>query len=1812
MSKKKFKRVGGGNPPEGNPPQQNPQDSIQGYEGLGYSVLSGMNPYNTYVQLQRRQDETDASFGSFFDLGISSVDNQVSPIDYGIDIAPDVKYDDVIYMARNGLSAALVVEDAVNEEYVHARTLIEEGDLERDDPEYVALRQRYQDAINKTDYYRSIIKDPRMFGSMDYESWEETWGNDVEVKGIIENAWDQSLTSLIFDLNPGVDYTAKSRQIQEDQSGWGSFVSTALSFAMDAPWFLIGAGEGRLVLQGGKAAYGALTRSAGVQAIKSSKYVVPMLTTLESASTRVGASKLFNNYAVNKFKTSAMGRALANGGVRQGMFDQAFVAGSSFGFYDATRNVAEQAKINGSWDDIKWSDALHAYGEGMALGSFVSLTGGVTRYALKNKSLFVRKPLEFGTEVSSFAIASPAIHEQRLPGIKDFQDALFYISAAKTGGALKRKNIESLKSLKNVPEALRGLTDVTSDANLFSWNIHEQHMIKRHLSTFEDVTKVVKDKDGKETEVSERIYNVKDVTTKNIQDWVNRIQRGDKVLLDRMLSAEELPEALKWKIVAQTLGVKPEGNQRIQPNGSRYGKDQNGWFVDITRKGMSVTKDGSLVPTETLIDRRYVTNGKQAQSESKRLNDMGRDEAIARDLLDLNQEQRNELATIARERKFDLNKVYKILQDKAPMERTKYEKGQVTKLERLLAESMENSELKAMDESSRQTATLPEWRPRDWVFAEDILGARYDNSMGSFTVPLDRMGKVNFVMNRIGNIGKNAVAVRNGIPMDVYRAMLRQRGKTQNILGDTQRFLEREYKTALEKIEERGLTREEEIQRLAEWVSGDLQIFDNKTGRKLNKTQVKDLIQRAKDVGISDIRKALLKPEFAEDYTIRNDINPGLKEFAGKAVDMISDLQTRLRKTGILGKDGEIMLDESMGLYMNRSYRMFNDPEYAKNIGKIVKSIKAKNDNKLGKPGSKKLQRHYEAVEPIYRELYEKYIQKFRGNESEARAAVAKDLSDYVQQVQELTKGDFNQYKAVLQAGSGGRYKKPQGILRERKDMTEAFQKFLGKYEELPAQLSQTMNKLGSLVSTAEYYSNVREIGEGNFLFFDKFVDAQGKTRRLSENPKQYIEDYAEHLYVKTGRPVEEIRKDLTEAFDATNQFYNTIGDRENAPMYAKASYAPLYGARIKENYLKEFDRSWRDGLDVPSGFGRLLDMGKGGFEGLIALNSLVKIGKTVYSPITQVRNYVSNQLIAMGNGHGFPMVRGEASTRKLLVDLMNVDNIGKRRRVLFGLIPRGRENRKLNSERFGFESFEDLYREANERGLVDTDVLFGEIKKAALNDPMFRESTEKGDPLVNERMLKTDPLQANKLYRAGDAAYKLSGFMQEVKFFLNPKNGLREGEYYKHPLTGEQMTKEQMLDYCGDEIRARYMTATEMPALVRAVGRNPFFGTFISFPAEIIRTGVSSTYRDTKAMTSGINNRVKARGFKRLMYRAAAIGAAQAAGQVMKNMYNDNEDNEIKLTDDLDAAYRRLSAPWARYTDWGVLEIDPETKNIKYVNISNNDPYGMFGSLGNRISDVNSEFSEDQNIGQALWGWTSQTFFAQEFGVGALDVMLTGKVRKNIFADEYETRTVGSDAYDATTNIVLRGAATLDYIAPGVWSATAKPILEAKTGEKWSMERLAKSAAGVQDFGLDEASQRDIQEELLAQLTGSRIIEVNPTEALSFQMYTNKLALEEIYKDFGREVGKEGRDRITVENLKEVQAQAEPQVNAILSEFQQIFNSGAIILGGGEITFDSKVAVTDIAKEAGISEEVLQWIYTQDYDEFNRAVREAQFRNQD
>ncbi len=286
------------------------------------------------------------------------------------------------------------------------------------------------------------------------------------------------------------------------------------------------------------------------------------------------------------------------------------------------------------------------------------------------------------------------------------------------------------------------------------------------------------------------------------------------------------------------------------------------------------------------------------------------------------------------------------------------------------------------------------------------------------------------------------------------------------------------------------------------------------------------------------------------------------------------------------------------------------------------------------------------------------------------------------------------------------------------------------------------------------------------------------------------------------------------------------------------------------------------------------------------------KYAKTVLSPASQLRNFTSNILTAIANGHINPVTFAR-SIKDSFADLRDMPNS------------------ELRAE----------LREWQKRGVINSGVLSGEVK-AVLKEAMPSTFDEMVWPEGMGLMRKTGNL-ATRLYQLGDDIFKLNGARQE---FADLKKAF-----------GNTKTDSEIRDLVGQRVRATYPTYDELAKSVQSLKRFPFVGPFVSYPAAIMqnmanRIGIIAS--DFKAPeTRGL-------AIKRGIGTITALGAGTAAANYFKifQKVTGAKDDESKVGSD---EKRRFLPPWSQNSEIVWLGKD-KSGHYKYIDLGFTDPHSL------------------------------------------------------------------------------------------------------------------------------------------------------------------------------------------------------------------------------------------------------------------------------
>jgi hypothetical protein len=243
-----------------------------------------------------------------------------------------------------------------------------------------------------------------------------------------------------------------------------------------------------------------------------------------------------------------------------------------------------------------------------------------------------------------------------------------------------------------------------------------------------------------------------------------------------------------------------------------------------------------------------------------------------------------------------------------------------------------------------------------------------------------------------------------------------------------------------------------------------------------------------------------------------------------------------------------------------------------------------------------------------------------------------------------------------------------------------------------------------------------------------------------------------------------------------------------------------------------------------------------------VQLTGSVKLGKTVLSPTTTSRNFISGMFLMLNSGHFF----GMSDPKTMIQTVTNA-----KRAAWAG-------NPEVEAERLA------------RLGILGDGAISGEMMAILRDfDSNIDEIINSTDPTMSEKAMQW----AARVYAFGDDFYKTIGFYEEF-------NTLRE--YGMSESEAEAMAAER--------IRNSYPTYSYLPRNIKALRRFPITGTFVSFPWEVWRTSRNNLKYIAEDLDAG---RTKM-AYRRIAGMLVANGSLFALSEASKNMLGlDDEDDE-------------------------------------------------------------------------------------------------------------------------------------------------------------------------------------------------------------------------------------------------------------------------------------------------------------------------------
>ena len=559
----------------------------------------------------------------------------------------------------------------------------------------------------------------------------------------------------------------------------------------------------------------------------------------------------------------------------------------------------------------------------------------------------------------------------------------------------------------------------------------------------------------------------------------------------------------------------------------------------------------------------------------------------------------------------------------------------------------------------------------------------------------------------------------------------------------------------------------------------------------------------------------------------------------------------------------------------------------------------------------------------LYRALNDTNYQPTKAQENKA----IKELVDSSQGLNPENKLDANQARAVLNNMLRSNFNNAkmapkdiietptlsgvsQGMLKDRRlDNLPAVRDFLGEYTGakdvmmrdrpelirardigeqeigLRGKMVETVDVMSKQIAKSRYYKNLMEynakLGDKAFMF-----DEIPENARLGEYSR---------IGVERANPLSEV------------------------PESAKRKFGPLAGKYVRDDY--------KDALENGSDVWNLAEGGMGLYATFLGLKGMSQIAKTVYSPVTQIRNATTAGFFALANGNV-----GNAESLSNAVSTV-FSNLNRR------LTGPGKSTATLADKQKYYNELVDL-------GVINTNAKIGEFE-SLLNDAI--DNNAKGKALFKWAQGKQNGFSA-KLYQASDDVWKTYSYEMELgrlkRAFKNdpltginvsdPRNFVDFGPVIKRNVGDLSLTDAQLETALKREaaeiVKDTVPNYSRVPEYIKTLRQMPF-GNFVAFPAEIIRTSGNILGRGIKELASE-SAEIRAIGMKRIVGLASVNVAIPQTLMIAGTQLTGASDEQVQ-------AYKRsMAADWDRNSTLIPIATDKDGNITDLYNFSYTNPY--------------------------------------------------------------------------------------------------------------------------------------------------------------------------------------------------------------------------------------------------------------------------------
>jgi len=878
-----------------------------------------------------------------------------------------------------------------------------------------------------------------------------------------------------------------------------------------------------------------------------------------------------------------------------------------------------------------------------------------------------------------------------------------------------------------------------------------------------------------------------------------------------------------------------------------------------------------------------------------------------------------------------------------------------------------------------------------------------------------------------------------------------------------------------------------------ELLDGQVQVQIKKADRILKdlETEIDSFVKKAPEgegsldrVGVmSKLESYLTEPDAAVKARVLKELPQGVRQNALRMRGHIDKLSDDVLKSDFLkenkftvdGKNINDLIEQNINSYLRRRYKIFEDSKYVP----TDESVKVADDFfRVNKQAAEKELTEL-ARGDVFGELSDDFLsanglQKVPGKDGVEIKVGAKVTDAVAQKARENFLGRYSiKSREKLGGGRMARDRLETGMFMSREDVPKALRQLLGEVDDPREAYLGTIADLAQFTAVDDYFGTIAKMADQNSGIGKLFVNGN----KLDPNQQKAL---SQQGYIKLGGE------------DGASSGVQVVGRQadELEKLVGRSGWGSLDGFYVPAPIYKDLTRQILAEDSVGTAVLRGL------FGTFLKAKGISQYSKTVLSPITQVRNFTTAAAFAMANGNVPAIGRGSSLKDSAQAVFANITNKGSD------------------------DVFADLA-DAQQRGVLGTNAELREIQDTlnkgldiSARDPKnFIEAVAGTGGGAREKLARgvgmfAKPLEA--AYQGSDDFWKYFNYNAEQAHLRNALKGSSSDDQIKYLTKGmddievdslmkrAEANKGDVLDELVKN-RAAQIVRDTVPNYNKAssglvqLGRRLPIGNFISFPAEIYRTGFNIVKQGLDDMASDIPA-IQTRGRNRLLGFTMTTAVVPAAALEMAYATTGVSREEMD-------AYKRSFAP--RWEKGSVLLPLGRTEDgkIQYMNFSTSNPYDVLTRFANRaINEADDAVKQGKDVGQVIedvaLGTLSEVFepFMSEAMLteALIDVTLRGG-RTATGAEVY----TGSESFGSRQS--KKFLHVMDTLMPNVIPANV-------SGGELEPSRFLRGVLGSEDGKISSQDkmgrERNALGEFARQATGISVLEFDPKKGLEYGAY--------------------------------------------------------------------------------------------------------------